>query len=103
MKVVVVIPTYNERENITVLLSQLAEAFRDTKNHSISYLVVDDTSPDGTQKVVVDYQKSHKNVHMISGKKEGLGKALLRGMTYAFGDLKADIVLQMDADLSHDP
>ncbi len=103
MKVVIVIPTYNERENIVVLLTQLGEAFKTVKNHSFSYLVVDDTSPDGTRDVVAAYQKTHKNVHIILGKKEGLGKALLRGMAYAFTKMDADVVLQIDADLSHDP
>ena len=103
MKVVVTIPTYNERENITVLLSQLADAFKSVKRHAICYLVVDDTSPDGTGDAVAKYQKTHKNVFIISGKKEGLGRAILRGMSYAFDTLKADVVLQMDADLSHDP
>lgn len=103
MKVVVVIPTYNERENVTTLLDALVSALRGVKNHTISYLVVDDTSPDGTQDVVRAYQKTHKNVHLISGKKEGLGKALLRGMTHAVETLNADIIMQIDADLSHNP
>jgi len=103
MKVVVIIPTYNERENIIVLLDKLGAVCKDIKKHSISYVVVDDTSPDGTQDLVRDYQKTHTNVHLITGKKEGLGKALLRGMTYAAGYMKADVLLQMDADLSHDP
>jgi len=103
MKVVVIIPTYNERENIILLLDQLEVALRGLKKHAISYVVVDDTSPDGTGDFVKDYEKSHSNVHIVSGKREGLGKALLRGMTYAVGHLQADIILQMDADLSHDP
>ena len=103
MKVVVIIPTYNERENIIVLLTELEAVFKRTKKHAITYLVVDDTSPDGTGEAVVIYTKTHPHVHLLTGKKEGLGKALLRGMTYAFDKLRADIVLQMDADLSHDP
>ncbi len=103
MNVVVIIPTYNERDNIVPLLGQLADAFAGTKNHTISYLVVDDTSPDGTRDVVDAFKKTHKNVHIIVGKKEGLGKALLRGMAHAFEKMHADIVLQIDADLSHDP
>lgn len=103
MKVVVIIPTYNERENIIVLLDRLRKSLGDGKRHSISYLIVDDTSPDGTGDLVKDYQKIHKSTFLISGKKEGLGKALLRGMTYAVTRLNADILFQMDADLSHDP
>ncbi len=103
MKVVVVIPTYNERDNVIPLLTQLADAFSEIKKYTISYLIVDDTSPDGTCEVVDAYKKNHKHVYIIVGKKEGLGKALLRGMTYAFEKMDADIVLQIDADLSHNP
>jgi dolichol-phosphate mannosyltransferase len=103
MKVVVTIPTYNERENITILLDALAKSFKSDKRHSISYLVVDDSSPDNTGAVVEAYKKTHKNVFIISGKKEGLGHALLRGMKEAFDAMGADVVLQMDADLSHNP
>jgi dolichol-phosphate mannosyltransferase len=103
MKVVVIIPTYNERENIIVLLTRLETACKAVKNHTISYLVVDDTSPDGTGDTVKAYTKTHKNVVLITGRKEGLGKALLRGMTHAFEHIGAQIVLQIDADLSHDP
>ncbi len=103
MKVVVVIPTYNERENIVTLLDELAVVFKSVKKHTISYLIVDDTSPDGTADAVNTYKKTHPNVYIISGKKEGLGRALLRGMAHAFESMGADIVLQMDADLSHDP
>jgi len=62
MKVVVVVPTYNERENIASLLSQLTQALGVVKNHAISYLVVDDTSPDGTRDAVVAYKKTHKTL-----------------------------------------
>lgn len=103
MNVVVIVPTYNERENITTLLDQLSQAFRGMRKHTISYLVVDDTSPDGTEEVVRIYQKKHPSVHMITGKKEGLGHALLRGMTYAVEHMNAEIIMQIDADLSHNP
>jgi len=103
MKVVVIIPTYNERENILILLNKLAEVFKGIKHHELSYLVIDDTSPDGTGDVVKTYMRAHRNVHIISGKREGLGKAILRGMTEAFEHMGADAILQMDADLSHDP
>jgi len=103
MKIVVILPTYNERENIIRLLDEL-EAFKPIiKHHAIAFLVADDTSPDGTRNAVEAYKKNHKDVYCISGKKEGLGKALLRGMTYATDHLHADVIVQMDADLSHDP
>jgi len=103
MNIVVILPTYNERENIIPLLTELESLKHTIKKHTIVFLVADDTSPDGTTKAVEAYQKKHKDVFCISGKKEGLGKALLRGMTYAVGTLHADVIVQMDADLSHDP
>jgi dolichol-phosphate mannosyltransferase len=103
MKAVVILPTYNERENIIILLDRLSEAAKKIKNHTIKYLVVDDNSPDGTQDVVIKYAKTHANVYLIKGVKQGLGMALLRGMEFATHTLKADIIVQMDADLSHDP
>lgn len=103
MKVVVILPTFNERDNIITLLDLLHVALNKVKSHDIHYLVVDDNSPDNTKLVVEDYQRTHNHIHIISGKKEGLGRALLRGMRYAISTLHADILVQMDADLSHDP
>jgi dolichol-phosphate mannosyltransferase len=103
MKLVVIIPTYNERENIITLLTDLHEALKTVRGYSISYLVVDDNSPDGTGAAVAAYQKRYNDVSILTGQKQGLGKALLRGMTYAVDTLGAEVLLQMDADLSHDP
>ncbi len=103
MNVVLILPTYNERDTILVLLEKAAEAFAPLNHHSFKYLIVDDTSPDGTAEAVEEYAKKHKNIFVLRGKKEGLGRALLRGMTYAVDKLDADILIQMDADLSHDP
>lgn len=103
MKLVVILPTYNERENIIRLLDALRESLAGVKGYEVSYLVADDTSPDGTQSLVNDYQKKHKDVFLISGKKEGLGKAMVRGLEYAVDHMGADYLFQMDADFSHDP
>ncbi len=103
MKAVIILPTYNERDNIKTMLSRLMEVTRLIKGYTFTILVVDDNSPDGTQDEVREFAKTHDNVKILSGKKEGLGKALLRGMTYAIDTLDADIIGQMDADLSHDP
>ena len=84
MKAVIILPTYNERDNIRTMLARLVEATRLIKGYTFTILVVDDSSPDGTK------TKSGicPNVKILSGKKEGLGKAL-RGMTYAVDVLKA--------------
>ncbi len=103
MNVVIVLPTYNELENIEVLLDALHKEAKGIPHHVYSYLVVDDLSPDGTGDIIRAYQKTHKDTYLLEEKKEGLGKALLRGMTYAVEKLHADYILQMDCDLSHDP
>ncbi len=103
MKIVVILPTYNERENIQSLLDALHRITKNIRGYEFSFLVVDDSSPDGTEKLVETYKDKYPRVYLLSGKKEGLGKALLRGMEYAVEMLKADIIAQMDADLSHDP
>ncbi len=103
MKLVIIIPTYNERENIITLLDALHQVITNVSGYSVSYLVVDDNSPDNTRQEVETYQRKHDDVFIISGKKDGLGKALLRGLARAIDEMGADVVLQMDADLSHDP
>jgi dolichol-phosphate mannosyltransferase len=103
MKFVVLLPTYNERENVVTLLNLLRQVFGGIKKFEYQILVIDDNSPDGTTEVVRDYIQKHHEVTIINGKKEGLGKALLRGMKYAIDKLGAEVVVQIDADLSHDP
>jgi len=81
----------------------LDQVMKTVSGYNVSYLIVDDNSPDGTRQLVEAYQRTHADVSLISGKKEGLGKALLRGLSHAVDRMGADIILQMDADLSHDP
>ncbi len=102
-KAVVIIPTYNERENISKVVPMLLEVFKDIKNWDMSILVVDDTSPDKTYEVVEKISKKESKVKLlINSKKEGLGGAYLKGMEFAFNKLDADVIFQFDADLSHD-
>ncbi len=103
MNVAVILPTYNERDTIIPLLDGLEQVTKAIPHHQFQILVVDDTSPDGTIDVVRNYQKKHNNVSLLTGKKEGLGRAILRGMRYSLDTLHAQIIIQMDADLSHDP
>lgn len=101
---IVVLPTYNERDNIGTIVPMIF-AMQDKLfgKAELSILVVDDNSPDGTADVVLALQRTFPNLYLISGKKEGLGKAYIRGMKYAVDVLHADSVFEMDADLSHHP
>jgi len=104
MKAVIILPTYNEKGNIDRLIPILEEEiFPTIKNHTLAILVVDDSSPDGTAEIVKSFMKKWKNIELLTGEKRGLGAAYVRGMTYAIEKMNADIVFEMDADLSHDP
>jgi dolichol-phosphate mannosyltransferase len=102
MKTVIVIPTYNEKENISPLIAALSEQFVRMR-HDMPILVFDDSSPDGTAEVVRELQHRHPNLHLMIGQKAGLGAAYIRGMTHALQQLGADSVFEMDADFSHKP
>lgn len=99
MKITVVLPTYNEAENLPKLVSALFSLPLD-----LSLLVVDDNSPDGTGQVAGNLALEHPGridiLHRAG--KLGLRSAYLEGFTKAF-ETGADVVVQMDADFSHDP
>jgi len=104
MKVVIVIPTYNEKENIGNLITMLEEdIFPRVKNHTMAILVADDNSPDGTAELVKELSKKWKNIDLSSGEKKGLGAAYVRGMSYAIEHMNADILFEIDADGQHNP
>lgn len=103
MNTVVILPTYNERENIKTLLDSIFDIWVTIRGHSLTILVVDDKSPDGTSEVVKQYHKVRPNVILLTKEKEGLGSALLFGIAYALDVCHAKMIVQMDADLSHDP
>lgn len=98
MKVTVVVPTYNERDNLPVLVDLLAAL----EMPDLHVLVVDDGSPDGTGRVAdelaLDGPIPLSVLHRTE--KNGLGRAYVAGMAKALDD-GADVVVQMDADLSH--
>jgi len=103
-KVVIVMPSYNEAENIGRMIDELVDKeFPKIGNAEMHLLVVDDNSPDGTGNVVKRAMKSRQNLHLLTGMKKGLGWAYIRGMKYALAKLKADAVMEMDADFQHPP
>ncbi len=99
MQLSLVIPTYNERDNLPVLAERLTAAFqRDSIDAEI--IVVDDNSPDGTGALADELGKKYRNLCVVHRKgKEGLSSAVLAGFAVA----NAPVVGVMDADLSHSP
>lgn len=95
----VIIPTYNEAENIISLVKKV----RSYIGKSDKIIVVDDNSPDGTGKIVEKYAKNAKNIYVIHREgKEGRGSAVIAGFALA-QKFKPDYYLEMDADFSHKP
>ncbi len=103
MKVINIIPTYNEKENIGLMLEALSKIARGNPRYNFATLVVDDDSPDGTGEIVKEYMKKDPSVHLVTGPKKGLGHALIRGYKYAMEEMKADVIIPNDCDFSFDP
>jgi dolichol-phosphate mannosyltransferase len=99
MRITIILPTYNEAENLPNLVSVLFSLPLD-----LSVLVVDDNSPDGTGQIADDLAKQHPgNFHVLHREgKLGLRSAYMEGFNKSF-ELGANAVVQMDADFSHDP
>lgn len=99
MKTVVIIPTYNEKENISQIVQEIFKVVPD-----ISIMVVDDNSPDGTASEVKRISLVHKNLFLYErNRKEGLGKAYVDSFKKILREGGWELVIMMDADFSHDP
>jgi dolichol-phosphate mannosyltransferase len=97
-RALVIVPTYNERENIARLIETVL-----AQDERLEMLIVDDGSPDGTGEIVDRIITLNRRVHILRRpKKLGLGTAYLAGFRWAI-ERKYDLVLEMDADFSHDP
>ncbi len=98
MKPLIIIPTYNEKDNISRLIG---EVFR--LNSSVHILVVDDSSPDGTGEVVRSLASGNPRVHLLSRpEKNGIGPAYIAGFHWAL-ERDYNVMIEMDADFSHQP
>ena len=98
MKTLIIVPTYNELENLPKLLPEVL-----SKDSNIDVLIIDDNSPDGTAAFIENEIKKNNRIHLIKREsKQGLGTAYIAGFKYA---LQKDyqLIFEMDADFSHDP
>jgi len=99
MRATVCLPTYNERDNLPRMITQLARVLREGDR----VLVIDDSSPDGTGELADRLAGEHEFVDVLHRpSKEGLGRAYIAGFRRALAD-GAELVLEMDCDFSHDP
>jgi dolichol-phosphate mannosyltransferase len=98
MKVLIIVPTYNEKENIERLVKTVMK-----QGDNIDLLIIDDNSPDGTGTIVENLMKSEQRLNIIKrAGKLGLGSAYVTGFKYALKN-GYDYIMEMDADFSHNP
>ena len=99
-RVCIVIPTYNEAGNMETLLESLESMFTEIP-YDMNIVVVDDLSPDGTALIVEGLCRKFGNITLMSGPRKGMGAAYIRAFTAVLSS--CDIIITMDADLSHPP
>ncbi len=98
-KSLIIIPTYNELENIQKMIPEIFGLYE----NNLDILVIDDNSPDGTGRFVEELSKNNNRVKIIRReKKSGLGTAYVEGFKFALKN-NYDFIFEMDADFSHDP
>lgn len=104
MRIVVIIPTYNEKATIVSLIRALEDEFKLILRHEMRVLVVDGHSPDGTAAAARLEAAAYGNIDLIvETEKRGLGAAYIAGMNYAIRELRADAFIEFDGDFQHDP
>ncbi|MDA4122132.1 MAG: polyprenol monophosphomannose synthase [Thaumarchaeota archaeon] len=102
-RTVVILPTYNEKENVSVIFERLSKT-RQGFPGDLHLLFVDDGSPDGTAEEVEKLVAGNDYVHLLQrGSKQGLGTAYLDGFRFGIDSLGASVFVQMDSDLQHPP
>jgi dolichol-phosphate mannosyltransferase len=103
MRLVVNIPTYNEKENIEEVIEKVLAERKNLGDVDLHVVVSDSHSSDGTAEIVKKIAVGNPKVHYLDVKERGIGVGLVKGHAYAIDKLKADVLAQMDGDLSHDP
>ena len=98
MNTFIVVPTYNEAQNLALLIKRIFEV-----HSELNIIIVDDNSPDGTGKIAAELAHQDSRINVINNpQKAGLGKAYIQGFKEALA-MGADLIFEMDADFSHDP
>lgn len=102
-RVVVVAPTFNERGSIEKVIPLILGQNGKVPEYDIHVLVADSHSPDGTGQIAQKLAAKNPSIHFLDVLERGLGLAIIKGYDYALKKLDADVLMQIDADLQHDP
>jgi len=99
MKTTIIIPTINESKNLEILIPKIEKVLK----KDIDVLIVDSNSSDNTKDVVKKFRKEYRNISILTCKKKGLGNAYVSGIKHCIKKASSNVIIQMDADLSHPP
>lgn len=102
-RVVVVIPTYDERENVQAISEAVLAEQSSAGPFDLHVLIADSHSTDGTLDIVEALARSNPKVHLLDVLERGIGVGLYKGFCHAIDELGADILFEMDADFQHNP
>ena len=102
-RAVVVIPTYDEKENIADLIAAVLSEQAQVPAFDLHVLVADSHSLDGTLDIVAALAAADPRVHLLDVQERGIGIGLFKGFQHAIGALGADVLIEMDADFQHNP
>ncbi|MEK6885444.1 MAG: glycosyltransferase family 2 protein [Nanoarchaeota archaeon] len=100
-KLAVIIPTYNEKDNISKLIIKISEIFRNNRINA-KIIIVDDDSPDGTGEIADKFAKAYPVVVLHRKKDRGYGNSIREGVNYAV-KIDSDVIITLDSDFSHNP
>lgn len=103
MRIAILIPTYNEKDNIRRLLSALESLRKTATGDTYTIVIVDDESPDGTGRIAQQWSAKKPWVHCLPGPRDGLGRAMIQGYRWILENCSVDAVVSIDADFIVDP
>jgi dolichol-phosphate mannosyltransferase len=102
-RVVVVVPTYDERENVSEIITAVLAEQKSAGSFDLHVLIADSHSSDGTLEIVERLSRENPNVHLLDVQERGIGVGLYKGFRHAIDELGADVLFEMDADFQHNP
>ncbi|MGB7339465.1 MAG: glycosyltransferase [Phototrophicaceae bacterium] len=102
-RVVIVLPTYDEKDNIVALTHAISKQQNKIDNFELVILISDGHSKDGTIEIGEALAAEHEHIHFIDVNRRGIGAALYLGFKYAIDELDADVLVEMDSDFQHNP
>ncbi|MBN1313500.1 MAG: glycosyltransferase [Anaerolineae bacterium] len=102
-RAMVVIPTYNEKENVSQIISATLAEQASIGTFELHVLIADSHSNDGTLQIVEDLASADHRIHLLDVQERGIGVGLYKGFHHAIDELAADVLFEMDADFQHNP